>query len=389
MNNELLIIAGEASGDQHGASLIKELRALHPDLNITGIGGNKMQEAGMELLFHIRQMAFLGFAEVVRHLPFIKKVQRKILGEVAARGIKTVVLIDYPGFNLNIAAKLKKLNVKIIYYISPQIWAWGQGRVEKIKRLIDKVVVILPFEEKFFRQAGVDCEYVGHPLLEQIAGYSYLNREEFFEKYSLDKNKKILLVLPGSRKQEVSRIFPETIKGALRLADEFNMQVIVACSSDINEKVFYSLTDKTGFKIIKDRTYDLYRHSEFGIIKSGTSTLEAALFGLPMVVVYATNRITYLIGRTLIKIDTIGLVNIVAGKKIIHELIQDEVNEENIFQVCSKILGRGDETENIKKNLGEIRSMLGAPGASARCASVISGFLKEQEEEKLREKNNF
>ncbi|MGE5497978.1 MAG: lipid-A-disaccharide synthase, partial [Syntrophothermus sp.] len=242
---------------------------------------------------------------------------------------------------------------------------------------------------KFFRQSGVDCEYVGHPLLEQIAGYSYLNREDFFEKYSLDKSKKILLVLPGSRKQEVSRIFPETIKGAIRLADEFGMQVVVACSSDINEKVFYSLTDRTGFKIIKDRTYDLYRHSEFGIIKSGTSTLEAALFGLPMVVVYATNRITYLIGRTLIKIDTIGLVNIVAGKKIIRELIQDEVNEENIFQVCGNILKSREETENIKQNLKEIRTMLGTPGASARCALIISSFLQEQGSEKLREKNNI
>ncbi|MGE5683458.1 MAG: lipid-A-disaccharide synthase, partial [Bacillota bacterium] len=209
MNKELLIISGEASGDLHGASLIRELRSKDPSINICGIGGNKMQSAGMELLYHINQMAFLGFVEVIRHIPFIKKVQNNILQEVIKRQIKTVVLIDYPGFNLNIAKKLKNLDVKIIYYISPQIWAWGQKRINKIKRLVDKMIVILPFEEKFFRQAGVDVEYVGHPLLEQIENYKYLSREELFNKFSLEKDKEILLLLPGSRQQEVKRIFPE------------------------------------------------------------------------------------------------------------------------------------------------------------------------------------
>lgn len=377
MNKELLIISGEASGDLHGASLIRELRSKDPSINICGIGGNKMQSAGMELLYHINQMAFLGFVEVIRHIPFIKKVQNNILQEVIKRQIKTVVLIDYPGFNLNIAKKLKNLDVKIIYYISPQIWAWGQKRINKIKRLVDKMIVILPFEEKFFRQAGVDVEYVGHPLLEQIENYKYLSREELFNKFSLEKDKEILLLLPGSRQQEVKRIFPEAIKALVRLSGELNMQAVVACSSDIDEKIFSELSgpEVNDFRIIKDHTYDLYKHARFGIIKSGTSTLEAALFGLPMVIVYATSQLTYLIGRSLIKIDKIGLVNIVSGEKIIEELIQNEVNENSIFEVCRDILTDQSKYNKIKQDLQGIHSLLGIKGASVRSAEIICSFI--------------
>jgi lipid-A-disaccharide synthase len=239
LNKELLIIAGEASGDLHGASLIRELKSIDPSVKFIGIGGNKMRSQGMELLFHINQMAFLGFAEVIRHIPFIKKVQNLIIREVISRKIDTVVLIDYPGFNLNIAKKLKNLDVKVIYYISPQIWAWGHGRIKKIKKLVDKMIVILPFEEEFFRNAGVNVEYVGHPLLEQIENYDYLNRDDFFRKFSLDVEREILLLLPGSRLQEVKRIFPESIKAASRLSEDLKMQLVVACSSDIDEKMFF------------------------------------------------------------------------------------------------------------------------------------------------------
>ncbi len=192
----LMIIAGEASGDLHGAMLISELLTLNNRIKIYGIGGDRMIKAGMEILYHIKEMSFLGFTEVLTHLPFVRKVQSDLLRFVKEKGIKNVVLIDYPGFNLNFAGKLKKLEVKIIYYISPQIWAWGGRRINKIKKLINKVLVVFPFEEKMYRDAGVNVEFVGHPLLEQINAYNFLSKDELHSKYSLQHDKDLLLLLP-------------------------------------------------------------------------------------------------------------------------------------------------------------------------------------------------
>lgn len=375
MIKNILIIAGEASGDLHGASLIRELKKLDNDISITGIGGNKMKAQGMELLFHINQMAFLGFAEVVKHIPFIRKVQEKILDEVIEKQIKTAVLIDYPGFNLNIAGKLKEQNVEIIYYIAPQVWAWGLSRMKKIKRLVSKMLVVFPFEEKIFLQSGVNAEYIGHPLLEQIRDYPYLDKESFFRKFNLDKDKGILLLLPGSRLQEVKKIFPEVIAAAERLCGEFNLQTIVACSPDIDESIFSSLTDIKDFRIIKDHTYDLYKFADFGIIKSGTSTLEAGLFTLPMIVVYTTNYLTYLIGRSVIKIDNIALVNIVAGEKIVTELIQNDVNPVKIYEESALILSDPERYQQMKNKFSEIRDKLGMVGASKKGADIIHSYI--------------
>lgn len=375
MNKNLLIIAGETSGDLHGASLIRELKKLDMDISIAGIGGNKMKAEGMELIFHLNQMSFLGLIEIIRHIPFVKKVQSDLIKEVKKRNIQTAVLIDYPGFNLSIAQKLKKLGVKIIYFISPQVWAWGAGRIKKIKRLIDKMLVILPFEEELFRKNNIDVEFIGHPLLEQIENYKFLNREELFNKFNFDKKKEILLLLPGSRQQEVKKIFPDAICAADKLSKEFNLQVVVACSEDIDEKIFYGLTTISDFKVIKGYTYDLYRQSKFGIIKSGTSTLEAGLFGLPMLIVYSTHPLTFYIGRKVVKIDRIGLVNIVAEEMIVPELLQQEANPEKIYETAKSILSDKLKYETIKNKLGSLKSRLGSSGASKRAAEVVYSYL--------------
>lgn len=212
MNSKnILVIAGEASGDLHGASLIRELKNLDSSLKIFGIGGNKMKAEGMELIYHIDKMAFLGFVEVIKHLPFIKKVQRDLIAEVKRRKVSEVVLIDYPGFNLSIAKKLKKhepeLKLELIYYITPQVWAWGKGRVYKIRELFKKVLVVFPFEEKFFKEKNVNAEFVGHPLIQEIDNYNFVSRNLLDNKFDLDPAKEILLILPGSRKQEVKSIF--------------------------------------------------------------------------------------------------------------------------------------------------------------------------------------
>ena len=376
-NNNLMMIAGEISGDLHGASLIKELKKLDQEINIFGIGGDKMQDAGMQITFHINRMAFLGFVEVVKHIPFIKKVQRKLLELVKAKNINTVVLIDYPGFNLSIAKKLKRLNVKIVYYISPQIWAWGSARINKIKKLVNKMLVVFPFEESLYSNQNVDVEFVGHPLLERLKEYDFLSKENLFEKYDLDRNKEILLILPGSREQEVKHIFPEVIKAAVKLAGEFNLQVITACSSNIDENLFYKITEVGNFKVIKSDTYNLLKNSKFGIVKSGTSTLEAGLFQLPMVIVYKTSISTYWIGKSLIRVDQIGMANIICGEKVVPELIQNQVREKTIYEECKKILADKKLYETIKNKFGLIKEKLGTVGASAKAALLIHKIMNE------------
>ena len=305
-----MIITGEVSGDLIGGSLIRELKSLKPDLYVSGIGGDRMKSEGMEVLYHTDQMAFLGFAEVVKHLPFIRKVQKKLIDVIKNEKINCVVLIDYPGFNLSIAKKLKPLGVKIIYYVSPQLWAWAKGRVKKVRRLVDKMLVVFPFEVDFYQKENVNVEYVGHPLVERINQYKFLSRDEFFSKFNIDKQKEILLVMPGSRKQEVKEIFPEVLKAADKLAQNFDLQVVVARSKNIEEKYLRKDSSSEKFVTIADHNYELMKYSRFGIIKSGTSTLEAGFFALPMIVIYKTNPLTYMIGKQLVKLDRIGMVNI-------------------------------------------------------------------------------
>lgn len=372
-----MIIAGEASGDLHGAALMYEYKKLDNSVEFYGIGGDKMISTGLNSLYHINQMAFLGFTEVIKHLPFIRTVRKNLKQLIIDNNIKTVILIDYPGFNLNFAAQIKDLNVKTIYYISPQLWAWGEKRITKIKKLIDKVIVLFPFEEEFYKQHNVNVSYSGHPLIERIEEYNFIPKEKFFEAHNLDPDKKILLVMPGSRLQEINKIFPETIKAAYKIIEQFDMQIVVACSSNIDENLFSEFNKDNKFKLIKGHTYELLKYSYFGIIKSGTSTLEAALFELPFIVVYTTSLITYYIGRMLIKIKNIALVNIVAQENIVYELIQHDVNKDNIFNKCSYYLSNYKNYTEIKKKLSKLKSKLGNTGASANAAKIIFDTVNE------------
>jgi len=372
-----MIITGEVSGDLIGASLIKELLLQDPDLKITGIGGDKMKSAGTDLIYHSDQMAFLGFVEVVKHLPFIHKVQKKLIEIIKQEKISCVVLIDYPGFNLSIAKKLKPLGVKIIYYVSPQIWAWAKGRVKKVRRLVDKMVVVFPFEVEFYKKENVNVQYVGHPLVERIDAYNFLSKDEFYAKFNLEKNKDILLVLPGSRRQEIKEIFPEVIKAANQVASDFDLQVVVARSKNINEEYLHQLGSSQKFITISDHNYELMKYSRFGIIKSGTSTLEAGFFALPMIVVYKTSMLTYLIGKQLVTLDRIGMVNILLNKMVVPELIQHNANSENIVAEVSKILSDEQACLAIKQKLEEVKKKLGEGGASKKAANSILEILNE------------
>ena len=376
-NHKLMIITGEVSGDLIGASLIKELKKLDAGLTFFGIGGEKMCEQGMNILYHINKMAFLGFTEVVKHLPFIKKVQVDLLAVAKKEEIKNVVLIDYPGFNLNIAKKLKKNGMKIIYYISPQLWAWGSGRMKKIKRLVNKMLVVFPFEEKLYKNNNVDVDFVGHPLIDRIKEYQFLSKEELFSKLDLDGSKELLLLMPGSRKHELEKLFPQIIKSAKKLADEFNLQIVIACSSNIDENRFYKLSSLSNYKVITGYTYDLMKYAKFGIVKSGTSTLEAGYFALPMIIVYKISGLTYLIVKKLIKVSKIGMVNILLEDNVVPELIQNDVSEAKIYDAGKKILIDKEYYNSVKLKLNMVKDKLGNEGASARASKQIYALMNE------------
>lgn len=376
-NSKILVIAGEASGDLHGAALAEELFKLDNSIQLIGIGGDKMLEAGVKTIFHIKDMAFLGMIEVVKHLPFIFKVEKEIIQLVKKERIKLAVLIDYPGFNLRIAKKLKALGLKIVYYISPQIWAWKKGRIKKIRKRVDKMLVVFPFEKDIYEKENVPVEYVGHPLVERIEKYNFMSKEELFSKLELDEDKEILLVLPGSRKHEIEKLLPELTKTVEKLAAKFNMQIVIACADNLEGSYLQSFVNNKSIKIVKGSTYDLLKHSKFGIIKSGTSTLEAAIFALPFVVVYLTNKLTYALAEKVIQLDFIAMPNIIEGKEIVKEFIQDDVNAELISDYCEKLINDNVRMNEVAENLRSVKNKLGGSGASKNSAEIILKELHE------------
>lgn len=374
-NNKILIIAGEVSGEMHGAALVTELKNSNSNLEFFGVGGDNMINAGVETLEHIKNMAFLGFVEVVKHLPFILKVERTIIDFVKLNKIKLAILIDYPGFNLRIAKKLRNLGIKVIYYISPQIWAWHQSRIKKIKNRVNKMLVVFPFEKKFYTDGGVSVEYVGHPLVERIEQFNFKSKDEFFNELGIEKE--ILLILPGSRKHEIEKHLPELIKSAVIISDNNNLQVVVACSDNLDEEYLQQFISTDNVKIVKGNTYNLLKHSKFGIIKSGTSTLEAAIIGLPFVVIYSTSKLTYELAKKLVKIEHIAMPNIIAGKTVVREFIQSEVNAELISEHVQSLLNDESGLNNLKLELNKIKTQLGSTGASKNAAKIITKILHE------------
>ena len=366
-----MIIAGEASGDLHGAALIDELLILDQNIEIVGIGGDKMIKSGMEKLYHINDMAFLGFAEVIKHLPFIKKVKKHLIDIAQQEKIRTVILIDYPGFNLSIAKSFKSKGIKNIYYISPQIWAWGKGRIKKIKKIISRMIVFFPFEKDVYKSANIDADFVGHPLVKKIEQFKFLQKDELFNKYGFDNEKDILLLLPGSRIQEIEKIFPNIIIAAEKLSKEFNMQTIVACAENVDENYFNEYKNKYNFNLVKGDTYNLIKHAKFAVVKSGTSTLETGIIGTPFIVVYKTNILTYLIGKSLIKIKNIALANIVAEKTIVKELIQNDANPNSVYEESKKIITDERSYNELKIKLSLLKNKLETEGNPSKKAAEI------------------
>ncbi len=368
---KILLVTGEVSGDHHAAALIKELKKLKPGLQITGIGGDMLENEGMQLLFHVKDMAFLGVGEVIRHLPFIRKAHNTLIDRAERERPVCAILIDYPGFNLKIAKSLKKLGIPVIYYISPQLWAWGKGRIDKIRKYVDRMVVLFPFEQKFYEQYQIDAEYVGHPLVDKHSAYI---PNEF---KTIDADNIVLGLLPGSRRQEVASLLPKMIETARILYKNNQIKTAEIVKVKHLPKQMYAdhlVETDTFIKIIKEPIEKCLQRFDAVIVASGTATLETAYYGVPMLIVYHVNPITYWLGRMLVKIDYIGLANIVAESQVAVELIQNDFTPEKAAEHVAQMLDQ-EQNSQIRKNLKVVREKLGEPGASKRAAEVVAHFL--------------
>jgi lipid-A-disaccharide synthase len=357
-----MIIAGETSGDLHGGQLVKELKALDPGLEIFGIGGDRMRAGGMELLYHVRELSFMGLAEVIGHLPFIRSVMKKLEAEQYARKPDAVVLIDYPGFNLRFARKVKKAGIPVVYFISPKVWAWGRGRVRQIRKLVDKMLCILPFEEDFYRGRRINARYVGNPLMDVVK--TGQNREQFCKNNGLDPKRHLVGLLPGSRKQEVELILPVMLQTAMMLREKDPaLQFALGLAPGMERERIEDMIAVCGLEtaLIEGPVYDLMFHSRLLLAASGTATLEAGISGTPMIIIYKTSPLTYFIGRRLIKVPDIGLVNLVAGKRVVPEFLQGEASPGAIFLMAQVLMAEGRPRQVVMAELAKVRDILGEP----------------------------
>jgi lipid-A-disaccharide synthase len=377
-----MIIAGEASGDLHASGLMREFRATYPDAHFFGVGGDQMEAQGCEAIYAVDQVAFLGLVEVIAHLPFIRKMMNRLLAECVTRKPRAIILVDYPGFNLKFAERIRQKpgfeSIPILYYISPQVWAWHVSRVPRIAQLVDRIAVIFDFEVSIYKKAGLQADFVGHPLLEMTEPSG--SKEEFFKSLGCDGDKLLLGLLPGSRKQEIRRLLPLFLETFALLKDKVpTLCAAVGCSPTV-EDIFYSeIINKSVINnqvfLLRDKTNVLQAHSDVVLAASGTATLETAILGTPLVMAYKVAPLTYFIGKYLVKIPNIALVNVVAGKRVIPEFIQSDAHPRRIAETLYELLTNTAYRETMEKELKEVRRKLGEPGASRKVAAILNELI--------------
>ncbi len=364
----IFFVAGESSGDQHGAHVIEALRALQPDIECEGLGGTRMAKAGMTLRFDLAGMAIMGFIEVVKKLGFM----RTLMNDTAAYLIESkpdcLVLIDYPGFNIRLAERVHGANVPIVYYISPQVWAWKPKRIHQLARLVRKMLVILPFEEPLYREVNVDCTYVGHPLVDHIATLELSDRF---------RDGMVIGLLPGSREQEIGRILPLMIKVAAGIRAKYpDARFVAPCVDAGRAEQISRLAGDFPLETVVGGAYDVLHGARFCLVASGTATVETAAFGVPMIVLYKVAPVTYWLARWLVRVDHIGLVNILAGSRIVPEFVQQDAVASAVLPRALELIEDGPARDQMISDLDAVRSQLGDAGASRRAAEQILEVAK-------------
>ncbi len=379
MNPRVLVVAGEASGDHHGGRLLSEMSRLCPGLESFAAGGPALERAGARIVVPMERLNVIGFFEVVSRLPQIYRAYRTILETVRKNGIGAAILIDFPDFNLLLARALRRRGVRIYYYVSPQLWAWRKGRVRTIRRLVDHMFVIFPFEADFYRDHGVPVTYAGHPLLD--SPFPDASEKESLRKEMLGEGDfPVVALAPGSRKGEVGRLYPRMLAAYALLRERVpSLRALVPESPSLPESLYRELEGAAGFETgkpgspvrVRGRFREAMAAADCALVASGTATLETGLAGTPMVVVYALNAGTYRIARALVKVPAIGMVNLVSGRTVVPELIQEEASPVRMAEEILRILREPGREETIRRDLSALREIMGAPGASERIARRI------------------
>lgn len=362
-------VAGERSGDLHGGNLIKSLSRRFPGARYRGFGGDYMEQAGMELVVHYKELAFMGFLEVIINLRTIKKLLAKCQQELLAWKPDVIVLIDYAGFNMRVAAFARAHGIKVYWYISPKVWAWNRKRAWKLKANIDHMFVILPFEKEFFQRYDWQVDYVGNPVLDAIKAHEKDNT--FSRRHDLDMTRPIVALLPGSRVQELKRMIPVMAQVAKQMPQA---QFVVAALANMDEEWYLPLREIPSIRFVYDETYDLLNHATAAIVTSGTATLETALWRVPQVVIYKASPLSYLIARSVIKVPFISLVNLIAGKEVVKELIQRDMTPERVTEVLQSILS-GEARTKVLAGYDEVIRILDTGSASENTAELMKKYL--------------
>jgi lipid-A-disaccharide synthase len=373
-----LIIAGEASGDLHGSKLVSALKARSPKSRFTGMGGTRMREAGVNILFGIERMGAVGIVEVLGDFSHYYKVYRTLMKKIASRLYDAVILIDYPTLNLRLAKQGKHYDCPVFYFISPQVWAWRRGRIRDIRDSVSKMFVILPFEEKMYLDAGVEAEFIGHPFVDLV--HPSRTREESQKKYSLNPNIKTIGLLPGSRMNEVNSLLDVMIKAGQKIHSELgSCQFLLPIADSIDSNLVRQRLGANPLKIqlVEGESYDVMNSCDMLIIASGSATLEAGIIGCPMVIIYKLNPLTYLMAKLLVDAPLVGLVNIVAEEEVVPELIQSKVTAENISSEVLIVLQDPEKEKSIRERLLEIKSTLGDPEVMKIVAGRITNLMEK------------
>ncbi|HET7290836.1 MAG TPA: lipid-A-disaccharide synthase [Vicinamibacteria bacterium] len=366
----ILLSCGEASGDLYAGELFERLRGLRPDAECFGLGGDHLVAAGGRLIAHVRDVAVVGLVEVLRHLRELRGVFDRILVEADRARPDVAVLVDYPDFNLRLARELHRRRIPVVYYVSPQVWAWRRGRIRQIRRHVVRMLVLFPFEEEVYRRAGVPVTFVGHPLVERIKPLD--DRDGFLREIALDPARPVVALLPGSRPGEVAHNLPPLLGGAALVRQRRpDVQLALAAAPTVADAVY------AGAKVpvVRGRTHALLGAASVGVVASGTATVEAALLELPMVVVYRLSPVTYALGRPLVRLDRFAMVNLVAGRDVVPELIQGRFTAERVADETLGLLDDPARREAMRRDLREVRARLGGPGASTRAAQIVAALL--------------
>jgi lipid-A-disaccharide synthase len=371
---QFLIVAGEASGDMYGAEVARCLFRKYPACQIYGLGGQRMRDAGVKIETDMRHTAVVGPFEAISHLGKLYKVFRRLADRIEIERPAAAILIDFPDFNLRLAKRLKDAGAPVIYYISPQVWAWRPGRVNQIRDLVDKMLVIFPFEEQIYREAGVNVEFVGHPLIDMVRATK--SKQQFCADYKLDPRQPIVALLPGSRRKEVRYILPTMCQAADQIAAQKpETQFVVPIAPGLDRQLIESIIQSRPITVIANETYNAIRYSRAAIVASGTATLETALLGTPEVIVYRISGATWFLGKFLLKVRLFGIVNIILGEEVVPELFQDKMTPDNVSKAAIRLMDDVWLQSRIRGNYERLRRQLGSGNVPERVVEAVAQVI--------------